>query len=511
VKNNWQVKPGDKFVRPERHKVRPLRRVLRTTHLFSIAYGDVGSSIYYALGVVALAAAGATPLALGLAGIVFVFTALSYAEGTAMYPESGGSASFARHGFNDFAGFIAGWGLIFGYIVTISISSFAIPSYLGLFWAPLKASPVIMTTCAMLIVAFLMTINVIGVRESSIMNISLAILDLATQALLIALALMFFFNPQIIIERILNYWPSPQDFLFGIAIAAIAFTGLETISQMAEETKRPEVRAPRALVIMTIVVLVVYAGISVSAFCTMTPTELATNWATDPIAGIANKLSQGMNPAEFAAQTFTLEAYQAVTIWLLSGLQAILPVLVAVLAATILLIATNAGLLGISRLSFSLSRFKLVPAILGKVHPKFKTPYISIILFACIAISLQSPGFFVPNMYSNLGGLYAFGSMMSFAIAHASILALRIKQPDAERPFRLGLNIPIMGRDLPLTAILGLIGTAAIWIVVVVMQPYSRWVGSAWIIIGLALYWYTSKRRKSEANGANGNVQTVTN
>ena len=133
MKNNRQLKPGDKFARPKRHKIRPLRRVLRTTHLFSIAYGDVGSSIYYALGVVALAASGATPLALGLAGIVFVFTALSYAEGTAMYPESGGSASFARHGFNDFAGFIAGWGLIFGYIVTISISSFAIPSYLGLF------------------------------------------------------------------------------------------------------------------------------------------------------------------------------------------------------------------------------------------------------------------------------------------------------------------------------------------------------------------------------------------
>ena len=363
----------------------------------------------------------------------------------------------------------------------------------------------------MLIVAFLMTVNVIGVKESSIMNISLALLDLATQALLITLALMFFFNPQIIIERILNYWPSPQDFLFGIAIAAIAFTGLETISQMAEETKRPEVRAPRALVIMTIVVLVVYAGISVSAFSTMTPTELATNWATDPIAGIASKLSQGMNPAEFAAQFFHTEAYQAVFTWILSGLQAILPVLVAVLAATILLIATNAGLLGISRLAFSLSRFKLVPAIMGKVHPKFKTPYFSIILFAGIAIVLQSPGFFVPDMYSRLGGLYAFGSMMSFAIAHASILALRIKEPNTERPFRLGLNIPIMGRQLPLTAILGLIGTAAIWIVVVIMQPYSRWVGSAWIAVGLVIYWYTSRHRKSEQGEVNGQVQTVTN
>jgi len=511
VKNNWQVKPGDKFGRPQRLKIRPLRRVLRTTHLFSIAYGNVGSSIYYALGVVVLAAAGATPLILGLAGIVFVFTALSYAEGIAMYPESGGSASFARHGFNDFAGFLAGWGLMFGYIVTISISAIAIPSYLGFFWAPLKTSPAVMTSCAMMIVVFLMTINVIGVKESSILNIMLAIMDLAVQAILITLALMFFFNPQIIMERILNYWPSPQDFLFGIAIAAIAFTGIETISQMAEETKRPEVRGPRALAITTIVVLVVYAGISVSAFSTMTPTELATNWATDPIAGIASKLSQGMNPAELAAQLFTVEAHQAVFTWALSSLQAILPVLVAVLAATILLIATNAGLLGISRLSFSLSRFKLVPAILGKVHPRFKTPYVSIILFSGLAILLQSPGFFVPNMYSNLGGLYAFGSMMSFAIAHASILALRIKKPDIERPFRVGLNIPIMGYDLPLTAILGLIGTVAIWVVVVVMQPYSRWVGFAWIAVGLAVYWYTSRRRKSEANGANGNIQTVTN
>jgi len=509
VKNNWQVKPGDKFIRPQRLKIRPLRRVLRTTHLFSIAYGNVGSSIYYALGVVVLAASGATPLVLGLAGIIFVFTALSYAEGIAMYPESGGSASFARRGFNDFTGFLAGWGLMFGYIVTISISAFAIPSYLGFFWAPLKASPAIMTGFAMMVVVFLMTINVIGVKESSILNITLAIMDLAVQAVLITLALMFFFNPQLIMERIVNYWPSPQDFLFGIAIAAIAFTGIETISQMSEETKRPEVRGPRALLITTIVVLVVYAGISVSAFSTMPPTELATNWATDPIAGIANKLSQGMDAPMLAAQLFSEEAYRILFTWSIGGIQAILPVLVAVLAATILLIATNAGLLGISRLAFSLSRFKLIPAVMGKVHPKFKTPYISIIIFSVLAILLQAPGFFVPDMYSNLGGLYAFGSMMSFAIAHASILALRIREPYKERPFRLGLNIPIMNRDLPLTAILGLVGTVAIWIVVVVMQPYSRWVGFSWIAIGLVIYWYTVKRRKSDANGTDGRIQTV--
>jgi APA family basic amino acid/polyamine antiporter len=146
---------------------------------------------------------------------------------------------------------------------------------------------------------------------------------------------------------------------------------------------------------------------------------------------------------------------------------------------------------------------------MGKVHTRFRTPYLSIIFCSCIAILLQSPGFFVPDMYSNLGGLYAFGSMLSFAIAHASILALRIKEPFKERPFRLGLNIPIMNRDLPLTAILGFFGTTVIWIAVVVMQPYSRWVGSAWIVIGLLVYWYTIRRRKSDANGSDGKIQTA--
>jgi APA family basic amino acid/polyamine antiporter len=230
----------------------------------------------------------------------------------------------------------------------------------------------------------------------------------------------------------------------------------------------------------------------------MTPTELATDWATDPIAGIAHKLSAGLDPMELATEYFSLMTHQIVFAWFIDIIQTALPFVVAVLAATILLIATNAGLLGISRLSFSLSRFKLIPEIFGKVHPKFKTPYISIIVFSVISIALQSPGFFVPDMYSNLGGLYAFGSMLSFALAHASIIALRIKMPLAERPFKLKGNIRIKGRDLPVTAILGLIGTTIIWLVVVVMQPYSRWVGFAWMGIGMLIYWYTHRHHPAK-------------
>ncbi len=398
---------------------------------------------------------------------------------------------------------------MFGYIVTISISSYAIPSYLGLFWAPLKTSPVIMTSCAMAVLVLLMTINIVGVRESSILNIALAILDLATQALLIIMALLFFFNPQLVLERITNYWPAPQYLLFGIAVASIAFTGLETISQMVEETKRPEVRAPRALIIMTVVMLIVYAGISLAAFSTMSPAELAINWSTDPIAGIADKISHGVVPAQVTANLFNVEAYRVVLTWGIGWLQALLPVLVAILVSTILLIATNAGLLGISRLAFSLSRFKLIPEIMGRVHTRFKTPYFSIVLFTSVAIMLQSPGFFVPNMYTNLGGLYAFGSMITFALAHLSIIVLRIKRPNAERPFKLGWNIKIKGYSLPLTAILGLIGTAVIWVTVVVMLPYSRWVGFAWIAVGLVIFWYTHKYKKAEPDNGPPQVEVA--
>ncbi len=507
--NDWQPKLGDKVVRHPRVRLHHLRRVLGIPGLFSTAYGDVGSSIYYALGLVALVALGATPVVLGIAGILFVFTALTYAEGTAMFPEAGGSASFARHGFNDLMGFIAGWSLMFGYIVTISISAYTIPSYLGYFWEPLKSSPVVHTGAAMGIVFLLMVINTIGVRESSRLNFSLAALDIATQLLIIVLALLILFNPVVFWQRITGYWPSTTNLIFGVAIAAIAFTGLETVSQMAEETKRPQVRAPKALVLMTIVVLVIFAGISVSAFSAMTPAELGSSWATDPVAGIAHNLSAAIVPDELA-KGFSEPAHQIVVAYVLGGVRSALPVLVALLAATILFIATNAGLLGISRLAFSLGRFQLIPAELSRVHPRSKTPYISIIVFTLIALVLQIPGFFGPDVFTNLGGLYAFGSMLSFALAHLSVLALRIKKPDVPRPFKLGWNIRIGSWDLPITAILGLLGTTAIWVVVLIIQPYSRWVGLAWMAFGFGMFFLFRWLRRVSPGQTDGSPTGVT-
>jgi APA family basic amino acid/polyamine antiporter len=469
MQDSYRPKPGDRIFRPRRIMRYRLKRVLGVPALFSIGYGDVGSSIYYGLGVVALVALGATPIVLMIAGIVYIFNALTYAEGTAMIPEGGGSASYARHGFNDMVGFIAGWALMLSYIVTMAISAYTIPPYLSHFW-PILDQPAIGTLVSMGIIAFLMLINVLGIRESSRLNIFFISIDIATQITLVVLGIVLILavNPAVLIQHMFGQgnWPSPQNLIFGIAIAALCFTGVESVSQHGEETRHPEKRMPQAYTLMIVAVMVLFAGISIVALSAMTPQVLGdpvNGWARDPIAGIAANL-----PSE--------------------TLQDIFAPLVSILAATILLVATNAGLLGISRLSYNLSSHHQLPATLSRVHHRFRTPYIAIILFCLISLLVLTPGFFATNFFADLGALYVFGSLLCFALAHASILALRMKKPDLERPFKLGLNIRVKGRGLPITAILGLVATFGIWIIIMITQPYSRWVGASWMVIGLIVY-----------------------
>ncbi|MDY7018512.1 MAG: APC family permease, partial [Chloroflexota bacterium] len=436
MESNWHPKPGDQFVRRPRAKAHPLRRVLGVFGLFSAGYGNVGSSIYYALGLVAVIALGATPVVLLIAGIFYIFTSLSYAEGTAMMPEAGGSASFARNAFNDLIGSMAGWALAFSYIITIAISAYTVPAYLGYFWERFT-EPAIGTGVAIGIVLFLMCLNVIGIKRSSTLNIAFVTLDVVTQILIIVLAMLFLFNAESLFHNITAYWPSTDKLIAGIAIAAIAYTGIESVSQLSEEAKRPHISVPRAYILMMIVVLILFGGISVAGFSTMTPVEMATEWARDPVAGIANGLALEIVPEEAAASFSSNPATIIALSTLLGGLLKALPVLVVILAATILTVAVNAGLMGISRLTFSLGRFQLMPPALFSVHHKFKTPYRSIILFGFISILLLIPGFFAPDTFIKLGVLYAFGSLLAFAFAHASILKLRINHPEFTRPFKL--------------------------------------------------------------------------
>ncbi|MDP3879054.1 MAG: APC family permease [Dehalococcoidales bacterium] len=470
MKETWQPKPGNQLFRPRRIMLGRLRRVLGVPALFSIGYGDVGSSIYYGLGVVAVVALGATPIALAIAGIIYVFNALTYAEGSAMLPEGGGSTSYARHGFNDFVGFFAGWALMLSYIITMAIAAYTIPPYLAYFW-PALSEPATGTMVSMGIILFLMVINVLGIRESSVMNITFTVLDIVTQLTLVILGAILILgpHPEVLFQNMFSQgnWPTAQNLVFGIALAALCFTGVESVSQHGEETRQPQKRMPQTYTLMVAAVLVLFAGISIVALSAMTPQLLGdpvNGWARDPVAGIVASLPS-------------------------STLRSLFAPLIAVLAATILLMATNTGLMSISRLGFNLTSHRQFPAFLGRVHRRFRTPSMTIILFCLLSILVLAPGLVNPNFFTDLGALYVFGSLLTFSLAHAAILSLRARKPELPRPFKLRFNIEIKGREFPLSAILGLIATTTIWAVVIIIHPYSRWMGLIWMVIGFIIYY----------------------
>ncbi len=445
-----------------------LSRVHGVGALFSAAYGNVGSSIYYALGVTAAFALGLTPVAFVISGLIFAATAATYAEATVMYPEAGGSSSFARHAFNELVSFVAAWGQMLNYTITVAISAFFVPHYLAVFWPWLGDSPGDIVGGAALIVA-LAFLNIRGSQESAKLNLVLAVADLATQVILVGIGLALVFSPEILIDNVqLGVAPTWSDFALGIAVGMIAYTGIETISNMAEEAKDAARTIPRSVGLTVAAVLGLYLLIPVVALSAMPVTQdaagnfttaLGTTFADDPILGIVENLGLSHLPTE------------------------ILRYYVGVLAAVILLIATNAGLIGVSRLTYSMGQHRQLPEALRQVHPKYRTPYIAILIFAVVAIVTLLPG-----QTEFLATMYSFGAMLSFTIAHVAVIQLRRRQSDAERPWKAPLNVRAFGFELPISAVLGGLGTFAAWIVVMALNPRTLFVGLGWMAFGIAVY-----------------------
>ncbi|MFL5895533.1 MAG: amino acid permease [Thermoleophilaceae bacterium] len=447
---------------------RGLRRTVGVPGLFATAYGNVGSSIYYALGLVAAHALGLTPLVFIMAGGLFALTAKTYAEGASMFPEAGGSSSFARHAFNEIASFFAGWALSLDYIITIAISAFFVPHYLGAFFPALNHNPGDIIGGAVTI-AVLAMLNVRGLRESAGLNIGLALLDLLTQVALILLGAVLIFNPSLLINQVhLGVAPSYRELFFALSISMIAYTGIETVSNMAEEAREPDRDVPRTVNYVLLAVLGIFAGISIISIVALPVTQdahghystlLGTKYTNDPVLGIVSAL--GLSP----------------------GLTTVLRYYVGVLAATILVIATNAGMIGISRLSWSLAEHRQLPKVFARVHPRYGTPYFTIVFYAILAAILLIPG-----QTDFLGNLYSFGAMLSFTTAHAAIVALRFRQPDRPRPYRAPWNLRLRRGVLPLSAVLGGLGTFTAWVSVLVLHGEARTVGVAWMAAGMVGY-----------------------
>jgi APA family basic amino acid/polyamine antiporter len=423
------------------------------------------------------------------AGGLFALTAKTYAEGAAMFPEAGGSSSFARHAFNDLVSFFAGWALSLDYILTIAISAFFVPHYLSAFPGlhALNHNPGDIIG-GLIVVVLLAALNIRGLGESARLNFVLAILDLSTQILLVVVGLVLVFNPSLLIHQVhLGIAPSWKELVFALSLAMLAYTGIETVANMAEEAKDPGRQVPKAVNLVVLAVLGVYAGISIIALSALPivhhgvgyspalhqtfghpgyATALGGQFQNDPVLGIISRL--GLHGV-----VLHLSQYY-----------------VGILAATILFIATNAGMIGISRLSWSLAEHRQLPSLFSQLHPTFRTPWFTLLFFTGLASLLI--------LYGDtevLGNLYSFGAMLSFTTAHAAVIALRIKDPDRERPYRMPGNVRIRGVEIPLTAVIGGIGTAGAWVAVVALHTEARTVGIPWMIVGIGGYLVYRRRQ----------------
>ena len=458
---------------PRRRRQQGLERVLGTPALFATAYGNVGSSIYYALGLVAGIALGLTPLVFVISGMIFAATAATYAEGTVRYPEAGGSSSFARHAFNELVSFAAAWAQMLNYVVTIAISAFFVPHYLSIFWEPLKTNPWDIIG-GVAVIVILVLLNIVGIKEAARLNIFLAVVDFGTQLLLVAIGFALIFHPHIVFSTNLHWGVAPtwSAFFLAIPIAMIAYTGIETVSNLAEEARDPPRDIPRSIRWVAIAVFAIYFTLPLIALSAL-PVHRAAGggyetllglppdqggFANDPVLGLVENL--GLHGSVLSAAK----------------------IYVGILAATILFIATNAGVIGASRITYAMASYRQIPGAFRRLHPKFKTPWLSLVVFAGIA----SIAVLLPGQVNFLGDLYAFGAMLSFTIAHVSIIALRAKREEVA--FRPWPNLRVRGIDWPLFAIFGALGTGAAWLVVVVQKPGARWTGIGWLALGLASY-----------------------
>ncbi len=449
--------------------------MLGTPALFATAYGNVGSSIYYALGLTAVFALGLTPLVFVVAGVVFAMTAATYAEGTARFPEAGGSASFARHAFDELVSFTAGWAQMLVYVVTVAVSAFFVPHYLSIFWEPLRTNPWDIVGGAIVIVV-LVALNIVGVTEAAKLAISFAVIDFATQLLLVAIGFALVFSPAVLVDNV--HWgvaPTWSSLAISIPVAMLAYTGVETVSNLAEEARDPVRTVPNAYKLVALAVFAIYFTLPAIALSAMPVERIDGEWTTllalppeeggyanDPILGLV---------ANIGVEGRLLDA---------------LEIYVGILAATILFIATNAGVIGASRITYSMATYRQLPEIFRRLHPRFKTPWLSLVIFAGVAPIL----ILLPGDVNFVGTLYALGATLSFTVAHASLVRIRVTdRGDAREPvFRARGNLTVRGVSWPLFAIVGGVATGISFGVIVVQNPATRWVGLGWIVLGLVSY-----------------------
>lgn len=469
-----------------------LRRDVTVWGSYTWGYADVGADIYAALGLVIAASQGLAPAAFALAGLIYILIGFGYTELSSTYPVAGGGQFFALRGLGDFWGFIAGAALLLDYTIDIALFAVASAGYIN-FILPLVFGEGFRQTIGMavtlgpfhdikifwmietmVLILFLMFVNIRGVRQSSRLNEILGAMDLVLETTVVFLGFFLAWNP----ELLANQWTQAlhtlpvSQFMYGSSLAIISFVGLESISQAAQETRRPATIIPRTSIALIFTVFIFAVGFSTVGLGILPWQTFAQN-VSDPVAEIAKAIPY----LGFIAGPFT-----------------------AVLGATILLISANTGVMGASRLTFSMSQLHLITGWLDNIHPRFHTPVRTIVVFSLMGVVEAFLAFFTPSVMDTLGNMYAFGATLGYMIVFISLIVLRFKDPYSPRPYKMPLNIKIKSHgntvDFPVLGIIGFIGVSFILFEVIFTHEIGRIAGPAWVFVCLIYYLWWRHRNK---------------
>jgi len=439
-----------------------IARGLGEPALFGIAFSAIGASIYFALGVVAGDALGLTPVAFLVAGVLFVVTMLTYVEGNSLYPERGGASTFARYAFNELWSFVAGWAILLDYLIVMAIGAFAVSHYLSAFWGPAEDAGIELAITAATL-AFVAWRNIEGIsaaRLGFVLRLSLA--NLVLMVAVIAFGAATLFDAGALVDSVdLGVTPGWNDLIFATAVATVAATGIEAASGLAGDLRVGRRGLRRVMAASAGALVLVFGGITVIALMAVPvrggETELGGRFEDAPLLGVVS----AFDPS-----------------WVADGFR----YAVGAMGALVLVQAVNGQMLGLSRLSYSLATNRQVPSLLGRLEPRRSTPYVSILIAAILAFALS-----VPDIDFAIG-IFAFGAMLAFTIAHLSVIALRFREPDRPRAFAIPFSIPVGRGSVPLPAALGALISGVGWVSVVALHEGARLAGGLWMAAGLALY-----------------------
>jgi APA family basic amino acid/polyamine antiporter len=432
--------------------------------LAAIGASSLAASIYVALGVVTGRALGLTPVVYLIAGVFFVLTAMTYIEGNSLHPERGGASTFARYAFDEFVSFVAGWAFILDYLIVMALSAFCIAHYLSAFWGHAN-DPLMELAIAAAAIGWVAWSNIRGTSTSRPRTlIRLSVLNLVLTIAVVVVGLAMKWDLTGVTDSIhLGRAPAWEDLLFAAAIATAATTGIEAASGLAGEIRPRRQELKRLIIASGGLAGVIFLGLST-------------------LAVMAPPIDDGRSPLG-SGETANAPVLGIVSTFDPSWLMHALRYSIGLVAALILLQAVNGTMLGLSRLTYSLATNRQLPSLIGRLHPRWSTPYVAIGIAAVIVFALAAT-----TDVELLLGVFAFGSLLAFTIAHVSVIALRYREPGLRRPFQIPLSIPVAGGSLPLPSLLGALLAAAGWTSVVVLHSGARIVGGLWIAFGIALY-----------------------